>query len=780
MNFKHFLASLLAMLAAVNVHAEVYSGTCGDNLTWELNTATGVLSIDGTGHMKDYGWSGNTKTSAPWGKYVNDIKSLTVGNNVTSIGFAAFAGCSGLTSVTILESVTSIGSYAFRNCSGLTSITIPESVTSIGSYAFYDCTGLTEPVYNKKIFAYLPTSYQGDYTIPSGIETIADGAFSGCSGLTSITIPEGVTNIGSSAFSGCTGLTEPVYNKKIFAKLPTSYQGDYTIPSGIETIAGGAFSGCSGLTSITILESVTSIGGYAFRSCTGLTSITIPEGVTSIGQYAFSGCTGLTSVSIPEGVTSIGEYAFSSCTSLTKAEFASIEQLCGINFVSSVSNPLYYAHHLYINGEEVTELVIPESVDSIGKHAFRSCSGLTSVSIPSSVTSIGEDAFQDCRRLTSVTIPSSVSSIGQYAFSGCTGLTSVTIPESVTSIGGYAFSGCSRLTSVIILSSVTSIGMDAFYNCKGLTRAEFASIEQLCGIKFYGLYSNPLFYARHLYINGEEVIKLVIPESVTTIESGVFYGCSALTSVTIPSSVTSIGSSVFRECSGLTSITIPESVTSIGQYAFSGCEGIKTVNALSATPPALAESVFSVYSTAFLYVPIGCEEAYGTAEGWKQFAKIREKDFGTKDCLLTLKGFNGGSVALKCKTRSTYAFQIHAEEGWKVSSMTFNGADATASIAADGSYTTPSLTDDSEICVVFEEEGSAVGAISTEDVLRVSASGEVLSVQNEGEAVQATIFTTDGKQVKAIEAKRGTTQVRLAEGQVYLLKIGGRTFKVAM
>jgi len=311
---------------------------------------------------------------------------------------------------------------------------------------------------------------------------------------------------------------------------------------------------------------------------------------------------------------------------------------------------------------------------------------------------------------------------------------------------------------VKIGENVTRIGSSAFSGCTGLTKAEFASIDHLCGINFVNSFSNPLSYAHHLYIKGEEVIELVIPESVD-----------------------SIGESAFSGCTGLTSLTIPESVASIGDKAFSGCTGIKTVNALSATPPTAAANSFDgVFGTAFLYVPLGCEEAYGTATGWSSFTHLREKDFGTKDCLLTLKGFNGGNVALKCKTRSTYAFQIHAEEGWKVSSLTFNGADATASIAADGSYTTPSLTDDSELCVVFEEDGSAVGEISTEDVLRVSASGEVLSVQNEGEAVQATIFTTDGKQVKAIEAKRGTTQVRLAEGQVYLVKVDGRTFKVAM
>ena len=416
--------------------------------------------------------------------------------------------------------------------------------------------------------------------------------------------------------------------------------------------------------------------------------------------------------------------------------------ITSVNLPSGLSSIGDYA---FYKCSRLTTITIPESVTSIGDYAFYYLNGLTTITIPESVTSIGNSAFDKCSGLTSLTIPECVTSIGNYAFYKCSGLTSLTIPEGVTSIGDGAFSGCSGLTSLTIPESVTSIGNSAFYKCSGLT-------------------------------------SITIPENVTSIGSSAFYGCSGLTSITIPENVTSIGSSAFSGCTGLTSLTIPESVTSIGEYAFDGCTGIKAVTALSATPPTATADLFdsNTYSTAFLYVPLGCEEAYGTAPGWSSFAKLREKDFGTKDCLLTLKGFNGGSVALKCKTRSTYAFQIHAEEGWKVSSMTFNGADATASIAADGSYTTPSLTDDSELCVVFEEEGSAVSALSTEDVLRVSTSGSVLSIQNEGEAVQATIFTTDGKQVKAIEAKRGTTQVRLAEGQVYLVKIGGRTFKVAM
>ena len=115
---------------------------------------------------------------------------------------------------------------------------------------------------------------------------------------------------------------------------------------------------------------------------------------------------------------------------------------CNINFAYVSSNPLYYAHHLYVNGEEVKDLVIPNGVTSIGQSAFSGCSGLTSVTIPNSVTSIDNHVFSGCSVLTSVTIPNSVTSIGESAFSNCSGLTSVTIPSSVTSIGGSAFFGC--------------------------------------------------------------------------------------------------------------------------------------------------------------------------------------------------------------------------------------------------------------------------------------------------------------------------------------------------
>lgn len=239
---------------------------------------------------------------------------------------------------------------------------------------------------------------------------------------------------------------------------PNYYTGSVDIPDSV-TYDGVEYS-------------VTSIGNAAFWECNKLTSITIPNNVTSIGESAFSSCTSLTSISIPSSVTSIGKSAFYRCSGLTKVYISDLATWCGISFkwvVNGSSNPLYYAQHLYLNGVEIKELLIPDSVTSIGTYTFHGCSSLTAVSIPNSVATIGAGAFEGCRGLSSITIPNSVTSIGSSAFYLCSNLASINIPNGVTSIEYSSFKGCKSLTSVTIPNSVTTIEQEAFSGCSAMS-----------------------------------------------------------------------------------------------------------------------------------------------------------------------------------------------------------------------------------------------------------------------------------------------------------------------
>ncbi|MDE6697423.1 MAG: leucine-rich repeat domain-containing protein, partial [Muribaculaceae bacterium] len=436
-------------------------------------------------------------------------------------------------------------------------------------------------------------------------------------------------------------------------KIPASFL-DLTTPSTpvsyeVIGIAEGAFAECRWIKSVTLDSNIEDfqIGDNAFSGCRGLTSVEIPGSITSIGSNAFTFCVGLVSVSIPSSVSYIGADAFLGCEGLKKAEFASVESFCNIEFGSGFSNPMLYTHRLIIDGEELKDFVIPDFITSISSYAFSGCRDLTSVKIPDSVAKVGDGAFYGCSGLTSIEIPISVTEIGYAAFYGCSRLTSLiipkyvnkigdnafyecyglkkvaypntltdlslfwgigiayspnddiiennwifgpdkssivfvpldltgeyTIPSSVMSIGDAAFYGCKNLTSVIIPSSVTSIGSDAFYNCEGLKKVEFASVESLCNISFESCTSNPLYYAHSLFIGGEEIVDLFIPDSIKYIRNYAFSGCSGLSSVKIPVSVTEIGIEAFRDCSGLSSVFIPNYVNQIGVSAFYGCTGL--------------------------------------------------------------------------------------------------------------------------------------------------------------------------------------------------------------
>lgn len=257
-------------------------------------------------------------------------------------------------------------------------------------------------------------------------------------------------------------------NYELISKLKTakvisksqSYYGHIVIPETVE------YDGTT--------YTVTTIGRVAFYLCRALDSVTLPGTVTVIEEHAFDH-SGIQSINIPNVLATIGYEAFEACTNLNTINIASIVSWCKIEFGDYNANPLTYAHHLYVDGVEIRELVLPDGITSIGNSVFSGGSAIVSVSIPESVTVIGVNAFSECTGLTKIHLPEHLTAIGTMAFAGCRNLENVSFPNSLTDIGTWAFSDCRNITSVVLPSGMTTVNQEIFKDCTNLTTVTIPS-----------------------------------------------------------------------------------------------------------------------------------------------------------------------------------------------------------------------------------------------------------------------------------------------------------------
>ena len=592
-----------------------FDGTCGDNVYYAYDSNATTLNIFGTGSMTDY-----STTNSPWFSYRMSIKTVVIGNGVTTIGNYAFYSCTSLESITIPDGVTSIGEAAFYSCTSLNSITIPDGVTSIGFDAFGHCTSLNS------------------ITIPDGVTSIGNGAFYCCTGLTSIEIPASVTTIDDQAFRDCSKLTSvTIYAPKLDTYGYTVFKDNasgrkiYVPKNSVDTYKSYAskmsfdendivgFDGkwgtnvyyayendtktlnifgtgamkddaspnrpwhsyCKDITKVIISDGVTRIGEAAFYDCSSLESVKIPVSVTRIGNYAFYYCSSLESIEIPASVTRIDRFAFAHCTNLLAVILNSETPPTLVSNAFSACTALnaivvpedVVAAYKAADGWKDYEDKICNKYGSYGDNVYYAYNSTTTT-----LNIFGTGAMADynslnrpwnsyCEDITTVVIGNGVTSIGDNAFGNCTVLTSIIIPASVTSIGSSAFGFCASLNSITIPASVTNIGNSAFQCCTSLESITIPGDVTSIGSRvFYGCTS----------LNSIE-----IPVSVTTIGDYSFYGCNSLENIEIPASVTTIGRFAFNSCTGLTSIEIPANVTQISSNPFRGCSSLKTISVAS-------------------------------------------------------------------------------------------------------------------------------------------------------------------------------------------------------
>ena len=634
------------------------------------------------------------------------LTSLSLNDGLEYIGGSAFEGCNSLSELTIPSTVGRIEINAFKNCRNLTSVVseikdpyiiddnvfegLPASAVltvPAGRKAAYQATEgwntfknivesgnvvsgvqfvqdgihylvkddgeaeITEVDANTRIVD-IPeeVTYAG---ITYQVSSIGEYAFEGHSDINYLSIPSTIKHIGEYAFIDCgSSMTVNIADPAAWCQMelgnehssPLSSAGkvlvydiettDIKIPNTVSSIGNFTFYQCRNIKTLSIPGSVTTIGSSAFEDCTGLTSISFTYGNISISGSAFEGCTGLTEVTIPGSVNVIAINAFKNCRNLTSV-------------VSEIEYPSAIDRSVFEGLPSSSVLQVPKGT----KSAYQSVSGWDHFS------KVIEAGVKDVDFSHNGLNYRKISGNEVEVASADEGKTVIEIPKTiaydgvtyrVTTIGEGAFEGRSDISYLSIPSSITSIGEYAFIDCGSNIIVNIENLEAWCQVELGNEHSSPLSSAKTFNLNGAEVKRLSIPNSVESISNFAFYQCRSITSLYVPGSVKTIGSSTFEDCTGLTSVSLSEGTETISGSAFEGCSGLSRINlpssitaisinafkncggltsivSLNNNPPLCISPFYNVdKGDCIVWVPQNCVAAYRGASGWNEFVNIKE------------------------------------------------------------------------------------------------------------------------------------------------------------
>lgn len=458
-------------------------------------------------------------------------------DGLVTLGNGALASTE-LTSVTLPGTLVSLGDYAFQQCLELQGLVIPESVKSVGEGCFQGCQSLKDINLPDGLKELKARAFEGagieDLVIPSGIKVLRDRVFLFCASLKKVVLPAEMTRIDDGAFGRCPSLRSIV------------------IPEKVKEIRYGAFSNCESLEHVYVLSKIPpSIDGTTFKDIPHLTVHVSPDALaafqgaetwkdfayeaydfsrgdpnenefkrTRINAQEYARYEG-TSFEVPAGVRDIGDYAFAQSPDLEK-------------------------------------MVLPSSVETLGRGVFFLCSRLRDIKFPSGLKEIGREAFSGCESLTSVVVPSGVSRIPSEAFFKCLGLKTVKLQAGLTEIEDHAFDGCVLIEEVVIPEGVKKIGPSAFAGCKDLK-------------------------------------KITFPSTLESIGFEAFKGCESLREIDIPASVSWVDRAAFEQCSGLTKVIVRGSTEGWRLHVLSGCDNLQEIEIMGSDVSKLKGDFVSQY-----------------------------------------------------------------------------------------------------------------------------------------------------------------------------------------
>ena len=529
---------LLSFFSGENLQAEQADRTLqneyavSDTITARLYS-DGALEIEGSGIMGE-DWTGYSHV--PWYSQRTSITTVSVSENITTVGPYAFRNCSNLTTIKLPAGITRIEDYAFYGCSALSEIEFPSKMEIIGQYAFQNCDSLIAIL------------------LPDALTEIGSNAFYDCDGLSEVTLPDNLTDLGEAVFYDCDGL------KKV------------TLPESVTVLSRNCFYSCGQLSEVVLPEKLTTIEYRAFYNCSSLGAIVLPETVTTLESNAFQNCGSLSEVRIPAAVTQVGSSgAFSGCGKLAKVIFGyGMEKIpdyiCyGMTGLTTVE---------YEKGSEGEET----RLTSIGQYAFYNCSSLSEITLPNGLINLGNYVFYNCKSLVEIMLPESVTTLGNSAFRNCDAMDYISFGSQIQSVGTNAFS-VSAETDTMVRGGNT---VTESYNWEGSHRNIIKMIESWrAGDQVEAaLFANGLLVVRGSgamdswmedtvpwkeYLPG--ISGVDIGEGITTAGSWMLAG-SNISFLTLPKSLTWVEQNAFRNCESLAHIVFEGEVSKIEEGGF--------------------------------------------------------------------------------------------------------------------------------------------------------------------------------------------------------------------